>query len=235
MAYNFNEDRQLRHEPFGLVELSRVSTNIYHKANMFGCDYHPSNVVQLRISKNNILGYDRVMGARPLSDHTIKDCIEINMSFSQWGELLSSMNYGCGVPCTVSRWGEERIEPYREPLVGQYEYEYSKLTRELQSQSEKYESAKKTISELIDKLPKKKQNEIMSVLSQLEKSITDVVPFLTKQAAEVSEKIVSKAKTEINAYMDMASAQLNANAAPQLTESKNNNLLITEFHDITEK
>ena len=91
---------RVEHPAFGAVILNRTSGQKF----LFGSNFDHQHYITLRIRKN-------VLHRDLHTDwyHPTTDLIEINMSADQWATLLTSMNMGEGVPCTLNYVGLERI------------------------------------------------------------------------------------------------------------------------------
>lgn len=94
----------MQHPSYGLLSFSRMSGGT---TNLFGSSIQHKDTIKLCISECDV--------KRDLSTDWYHDngrIIEVEMSYSQFAEAITSMNMGNGVPVTI-RWvrGEGRIEP----------------------------------------------------------------------------------------------------------------------------
>jgi hypothetical protein len=90
------------HPSFGLIGVSRVTSN---GTRMFGSAIDHSSFIEVTVAHAELIrspGYDRyVRKGIPL--------VRLRMSAAQYAELLTTMNCGDGVPCTLTRLGNEMI------------------------------------------------------------------------------------------------------------------------------
>lgn len=91
------QDIVYSHSSWGLLQISRISGS--GSQSLFGSSIKHSNTIALRIYK--------AKKHRSLSrDWYINEgCpyIKIEMSPAQWAEAITSLNIGCGVPCTITQ------------------------------------------------------------------------------------------------------------------------------------
>jgi hypothetical protein len=134
--------------------------------------------------------------------HAKEDIIRVRMSYAQFAEMISSMNYGTGVPCTIERLQEEMIEnPPDEPV------EAEKTKIEFQQKLKAFDKSLATnyeaISKLLEKatLTKKDKEEIRGHLQRISQEIRSNMPFWLSQFDEAVERIMTTAKTEIDGFM----------------------------------
>ena len=65
------------------------------------------------------------------------------------------------------------------------------------------QSAEEAIKPLIDKLPKKRQEAILSVIENVATSVCSNTPFYLDTLTEVVEEVTATAKTEIASFIGM--------------------------------
>jgi hypothetical protein len=81
------------HPCFAQIRASRVNglTNLYDS------DFQHNHFVSISIYRSEL---DRHLNRD--WHHSRDELIEVNLSEAQWATFVSSMNVGCGVPCTLS-------------------------------------------------------------------------------------------------------------------------------------
>jgi hypothetical protein len=176
------------HPAYGQVSVSNVSGGIY----LYGSDFHHQNYVALRINRSEL--------NRNLSNdwpHAREELVEIAMSESQWATLVSSMNRGEGVQCT--------LQHYQRKMVPQIPRIEGKIAQFRAEGSEAAEEAVRAITELRDeikdsKLSQKQKEAWTRKLDFIEGRTTGNLRFVASQFGEHMEKVVNKAKTEISAF-----------------------------------
>lgn len=182
------------HESYGMVSFSRRQGD---PGNLFGSSVKSGSYVALVIKRASVerdLYRDWYHGKEQL--------IEVNMTNTQFSELLTTMNFGDGVPCTIDRFEGKMIprQDTSETLTEQVKNEFSK------EMAEKASKLEETYTELEDKLSKTSLSKKMKeeILWLVGKSIQDYksdIPFALKQYDEASDLIVKQAKGEIEGFL----------------------------------
>lgn len=129
---------------------------------------------------------------------------EVEMSYTQFAELISAMNVGDGVPVTIRYVaGQGNIEPI--DLVDRR----SQFTEEFESACE---ASSLKCNELIDivqssltsgkQLTKLERQEMMSLLNQLHNAVDANNRYALAQFNEAMDNIVTEAKGEVEAFVE---------------------------------
>lgn len=151
--------------------------------------------------------------------HGDKKIVEVEMSYSQFAEAITSMNMGSGVPVTI-RWTEMdgQISPCdfiskREQFANEFKEKRQKVTDESQQIIKdviELFSQKKTIT-------KADRESILSRLSMLGMNIGRNMDYIADQFNEQMDKTVIEAKGEIEAFCQN---KINSIANKALVEHK---------------
>ena len=205
------ENEYMKHPSYGLLQFSRMSGGL---TNLFGSSIQHKDTIRLCISECDV--------KRDLSTDWYHDngrIIEVEMSYSQFAEAITSMNMGNGVPVTI-RWirGEGYIEscPFTDKKQ-QFEEEFK----------QKLNKANETANQLIlnveklftDKktLTKKDKDEIIKTLTKIYQSINNNTEFVYSMFNEQMDKTTTEAKGEIEAFMQN---KINSIAQASLVEQR---------------
>jgi hypothetical protein len=143
------------HPAYGQVSVSNVSGGIY----LYGSDFHHQNYVALRINRSEL--------NRNLSNdwpHAREELVEIAMSESQWATLVSSMNRGEGVQCT--------LQHYQRKMVPQIPRIEGKIAQFRAEGSEAAEEAVRAITELRDEIKDSKLSQKQKEAWKVERPAT---------------------------------------------------------------
>lgn len=185
-----------KHDSWGMVGL-------YHQHHggreLFGSDVTNYNTVCLKIKTalcSRDLGRDWRMGDKTL--------IEVTLSANQFADMLTNMNIGDGVPCTI------------EYVCGKGMIEYKPQKPKLEIiEEERDELAEKAVTNIQESIGK--VNELMrahklskfageQLLKPLMDAYSDLVgggkAFYKKQAKQEVENIVVEAKRQVQEYVD---------------------------------
>ncbi len=214
-----DDEEEFEHPSYGMIAANR-SLNA-NTTRLFGSplDRHYSTVrISIGTGKRiHSLNYDRYHGSLR-GEH-----IEVEMSALQFAELVTSMNQGSGVPCTIRYIAGERIED--PPKV---DTETEKIHRDFAKTfdrfSDRARECAKEIVELTQKLPAKSRERIRIALEGISSQMANNAPFVLRQFEEASTRVVSAAKHEIDAFAmhmrlnpGLAGSLMASDAAPALS------------------
>jgi hypothetical protein len=130
--------------------------------------------------------------------------VEIALSEAQWATLVSSLNVGQGVPCTLEyAEGKECPGTPRRESGKVHEEEFKERIKELGT---RVAETRKAIEEEMG-LSKKKKDAAMAHLARLEQDLTQNLPWYTKVLEEHMHKTVESAKVEVSAYVNSVVAR----------------------------
>lgn len=183
-----------KHESYGVLGFYRTSSTT---SNLFGSSIKHQNTIRMRLktaSKRRRLNDTRYYGD--------KDIVEVEMSYNQFAEIITSMNVGDGVPVTIKRLNGQRMEECPDENIREvFEKEFAQKMKELGSRMNKLvEESEKILS---DKNPLKKNDKelILSELRMLKQELSSNVPFVASQFNEQMDKTVAEAKGEVEAFV----------------------------------
>jgi len=204
------------HESYGLVGISRRTGN---PGPLFGSSIRHHNYIALtikRAEKNRDLHRNWYFGREEL--------IEIEMSNTQFAELITTMNVGDGVPCTIRHIGRQRMED--PPGVEQRQIFEDEFKDDIQKVGKKIESAIQKAEEIYNRkgnINKSDRNQVVSLLRSIAQDINSNMPFVHSQFNEAMDKTVAEAKGEIEAFVTNKITSLGIAALKnQLPEIENN-------------
>jgi hypothetical protein len=165
------------------------------------------------------------------------EILEIEMSYSQFAEVITSMNQGTGVPVTIKYiQGKGKIEDC--PFVGkfvdkkkQFEDEFSDNLNET---NEKVNDLLESLSKLFEEkksFTKKDKEEILNKIRMLSMEMNGNREFIYEQFNEQMDKTIVEAKGEIEAFCQN---KINSIANAALVEHKDDLLKLENPVDIGE-
>lgn len=190
-----------RHPSFGLVGLFKTCGS----QPLFGSPLEVNNgYVSLKISRGEKIhsghGYDRYFPRTTV--------VEVMISEAQFAQLITSWNSGEGVPCTL-----EFIAPGGEGSVpGWPDDDYVSDTEQVRNEfkdlisivKKKVETAITSMNKILEKkgaLTIAEKDTIKEGMVALQRLLDDSAPYMAAQFVEVTEKVVQKAMTEIDAFV----------------------------------
>jgi len=136
--------------------------------------------------------------------HSTDTFIEVEMSAVQWAEMLTTLNWGGGIPCTIRFLrGDGTIDepPDDETEVERVHAGFDEYTQEI---STRYTDLTDAIAKALKRSPKKTREEVEKAIKLLHQSITADMPFAAKQFQRATDKVVAAAKAEVEAFIQNA-------------------------------
>ncbi len=194
--------QELKHESYGMVAFSHRSGNpkLFHSA----LDNH-YNYVTLQIKTCTLIRGDN-------GDHLYGpvhgDIVEVDLSASQFAELLTTMNIGLGAACTIRSIGKQQMQ--RPPDIdSQPENMKTEFKARAKSFTEKILGRAGEVRELLKKptLNKADRTLIGSVIDLVAMELKENMPFFVEMYREATGKVVDAAKAEIEGFMVSAVRQ----------------------------
>ena len=184
-----------KHASYGMLAFHRVSGG---DPNLFGSSVQHNQKIQLTLKEGHVnreLSNDWYGGDKTL--------FEVEMSYTQFAELISAMNVGDGVPVTIRYTNElgridgKEITNKRKQFLNEFiekNNQSAETAKELIAKLEQIFSEKRAIKA-------KEREEIISALNMLYQSVATHNSFALKQFDEAMEKISTEAKGEVEAFV----------------------------------
>jgi len=186
----------IEHKSFAMLGITRSSCSF--SQNLFGSSIQHSHTIKLKISPTKI---DRMLNRDWFHANT-KPYIEVEMSYSQFAEAITSMNVGDGVPVTLRRLDGKMIEDCpqfdkRQEFEKEFEKEMQKIGKSLRVLTEQAEAL------LSEKKPPTKADKetILKGIKMLRQEIESNVPFIQSSFNEQMDKTVLEAKGEFEGFV----------------------------------
>jgi hypothetical protein len=189
------ETEILKHESFGQIQFSRVSGH----ADFYGSELEQQNFITMEVKNSELqrdLTQDRYFAfGVPL--------IKIRMTSGQFSEMITSMNMGSGVCCTIERLNGFKVEelPIQE---SRKELVHRKFEDRMKVFADSIRENKNKAKDIVKKKSLSKQDihDLSMQLDWLTSEIESNIPFFTKCFQETMDEMVFEAKTEVeNAIM----------------------------------
>lgn len=200
-----------QHPTFGIISVCRTSGG---DSVLFGSSVRHHNTIRIEISHAEL--------CRGLNNDHIFDrqkIVEIDMSPTQFADMITGLNVGSGTPCTLKYIGQSqgenlcRVEPPYQNKVQQFNDEFSGTMNELSKEFD-------TVIELANE--SHAQKRLIKEIELLKQRFAGHAPFIAKQFSEQMEKTVKEAKGEVEAFVTHAvqsyGMEVIRKQAPQLTQ-----------------
>jgi hypothetical protein len=190
------EEEKIKHESFGQLSFSRITTS--GNIGFYGSELKKGDFIQMELSESEI---DRTLSTDWF--HASKRLVKVRMTANQFSQLITSLNNGSGIPCTIEQVGDKFYEDF--PVIENRKEFTSRMFRERMLQFSKTLSAKrKRANELIAKknLSKNDQEELNNLLNWIMTETTNNIPYFSDCFQDNIDKVVLEAKIEIEAAVD---------------------------------
>lgn len=183
------------HPSYGTLLFSRTSSG--GKTPLFGSSIQHRDTICMTLHHASIergLNRDWIHGDKVIA--------EVEMSYSQFAEAITSMNIGTGVPVTV-RWTEKdgKIPPC--DFVSKREQFEDEFKTQRKNATRVSEELIQEVTELFNQkgtLKKADKEDILRKLNKLKMDIGINTDFIVNQFNEQMDKTVMEAKGEIEAF-----------------------------------
>ena len=189
------KEQEETHESYGMVGVSRVTCS--SGQNLFGSSIRHSNTIRLTIKAAEV--------RRDLHRNWYrgrKELIEVELSPTQYAEMISSPNMGDGVPCTIRHINHEHMK--NPPEIKQRQIFEEEFERDVEEIKRMCENEVKEISETLLKkggITVAERKKINNQISMLIQSVNSNLPFLQKSFNKSIDKTVLEAKGEVDAFV----------------------------------
>ena len=217
------DGEEITHPAFGMCRLSRVSGDV----DLYGSAVKHQHFISLTIMRGSYrheLGRDWYHGK--------KELIEVYLSASQFAEMLTCMNIGSGVPCTI-----RHIAGEGQGRLPKQESEAKRVENYMSEQMHRYADAlngsrakAETILNKDGAITKGERKELLSTISAMFAELRSNIPFYERSFAESAEKLTQQAKTEIENFMNTKIQQMGMEALKEKVEVAR---LLSDVSDVT--
>ncbi len=205
-----NKEEVFQHPSYGMIGFHRVTGS----TRLFGSSIPKHNrFITLSIKHGERMHHqsrDWYFGK--------KQIIEVNLSAAQFADLITSMNMGDGVPCTIN-WLNGTVEPPPD-LETETEKVRTNFREDLQDLVVKLKASQKEVEAILEQKSIKVADR-KTIKAKLFKVVQDVeanLPFVLESFQEASTKVVTHAKAEIESFTTTRIMAAGVEHIRQLTE-----------------
>ena len=190
-----------RHPAFGLVGFSRTQGN---PGKLFGSHLNNhAGSIRMRVQRaerRHELSRDWIWG----SDS--RGMIEVEMSFVQFSEMITSMNMGEGVPCTLRRFDGEQIPEIPDDLQTEQEKVAAGFEKRTDELADLLKAKLVEVEKILAKksLGKQDREDIKWAFGKVIQDVEKNLPFVQQSFVESTEKIANAAKAEVEGFLTNA-------------------------------
>lgn len=200
------EREEFKHESFGQISFSRVSGN---NTPFYGSELQQDHYITMELSQSGVqreLTQDRYYT-------TGVPIVKIRMTSGQFAEMITSMNVGSGVCCTIERLSGKKVADLPEQ-ESRKEFVHRKFEDRMKAFANSIRENKNRAKEIVKKKTLSKQ-DIHDLTHQLEWITTEVesnIPFFAKCFQETMDEVVFEAKLEVENAIQHKVSVLGLNA-----------------------
>lgn len=192
------EDRKVdTHPSYGMMAINRITGT---RRNLFGSALKEHGTTMRLVIKQghrtHSSGLDNHYG-------TSQPIIEVEMSTSQFTQLITSMNMGDGVPCTILSTQGKRVEQAPE-IETEFDRVRSSFGKKIKAISQKMEDHAAKIDSILNKktVSAADRKEIKGIFSNFILEIESNIPFILELFEESADKVVSHSKQEVEGFIN---------------------------------
>ena len=199
------------HPSFGKIILG----SYVGESTFFGSDIAHNNGMRITIKEATIsrgLGQDWM--------HSKKPIVEIVLSKQQWAELISSVNMGDGVPCTIKyRQDKGRITTAKMP--NKFDTLESEVNMSYKDSLDKIRNASSLVNGMLNNKTLKKSDlrEVKSAIDLAAQDLSSNASFYMESAKEELDKMVSDAKHSVEGFIQHTASKLGIKRIKELFNS----------------
>lgn len=189
------EKEKIKHESFGIIHFSRINGN---GQSFFGSGIPQNHYITMEINEGLI--------HRDLSKewyHSGKKILKLRLTSNQFAELITSLNQGSGVPCTLEYIEGRSLEKLVD-IENRKKFIHRKFNERMSEFAKSLEPNSNEVKQLLKKpkLSKEDKKQLEWIIDKVIQETASNIPFFLKCFQEDSDKVVVEAKSEIeNAIM----------------------------------
>jgi len=189
------EEEVIKHESFGMIRFSRVNGS---GQKFFGSELSQNNYISMELDTGTI--------KRDLTNewfHPNKNIIRLRLTSNQFAELITSLNQGSGIPCTLEYIQGKKVEQL-DNIESRKEFLHRKFKERMESFGNNLIPKSVKVKELLKKpkLSKDDKFDLQKIIDGVIQEVNSNIPFFIQCFQEDADKVVQEAKSEVeNAIM----------------------------------
>lgn len=183
------EKERISHESFGQIYFGRTLGH----AKFYGSELEQDHYITMEVRESEV--------ERDLSKewyYNRKQILKLRMTSGQFSELITSLNNGSGVPCTLEYILDKKIAPLPE-VESRKELVHRKFKDRMKIFADKLIKNQIQAKEIVKKKTLSKENiqDLTNHLNWLTTEIKSNIPFFMECFQETMDEVVFEAKTEV--------------------------------------
>ncbi len=201
------------HPSFGMLSFSRVDGS---SGPLFGSDLETPSFIRMTLLE----GQEDWHLSRKWH-HGRGTIVELDMTNSQFAEIITNMNRGSGIPTTIRFRADQGHVPgflVEDTLHDQIRADLKHDIKEIVDTADKLAAdLDKTLAE--SGLSKAKQQSLRDSINKLRRDLTANMPFVLDQYKEALDKTASSAKIEVETFITHKAQELGFQTLTQLAQA----------------
>lgn len=221
-----------RHESFGLVGVNRISST---GTRMFGS----------HLDQHGVMFRFTLLRAKRVHTDLIRDriyedyeaecprLVEFELTAAQFVELMTSLNVGQGVPCTLVSVAGVEMEEVPEAVKSEAEMIHEKFTEDMRDVATTLRPMTDEIEEVLSakSITKAGREKIRNSVFHIVKKISDSAPYAMRSFTESAGRRLAQGKAELDAIANTALMRAGLKA---LTQGDDSTVIVVEPKQLTE-
>lgn len=184
------EQERHSHPSFGQISFSRVQST---GMNFYGSELEQDHYISMELHTSEMerdLTCDRYYNKRFVA--------RLRMTSGQFAEMITSMNRGCGVPCTFEFYDKEKT-PELNTQESRKAFIHRKFEDRMKAFALRIKESQNKAKELVKKKTLSKQDvqDLMHHIEYLSTEVSSNIPFFARCFQETMDEVVFEAKTEV--------------------------------------
>jgi len=182
------------------VQISRGSSS---GQRLFGSSVMHQHVFTLRVLRGMRVATDH--GERFSSDGRVP-IVEVALTPAQFVEMITTMNSGEGIPCTIEHVEGVRMDRTPDDAGSELKVMSDLFKERLAGVVKELDAHDASLGTLLEKktFTKADKEQIRSVVNAAARLLSDSAPFVVKTFGEHVEKAAAKGKLEVEAFIATA-------------------------------
>jgi hypothetical protein len=190
------ETENIKHESFGMISFTRTNSN---GQTFFGSELQQQNYISMEIHGGEVR---RDLSKEWYSQDRSRPIVRLRLSSNQFAELITSLNCGDGVPCTLERLNGVKVEHLE--IENRKDFIHKKFEERMKEFGDSLKPKSIAVKELLSKpkLSKEDKRSLQWIIEQTIQEVNSNIPFFLRCFQEDADKVVQDAKSEVeNAIM----------------------------------
>jgi len=200
-----------KHPSFGVIGISRIHGE---RGGFFGSHVKKHHdFISLRISNAS---YRHELGKDWIRADGMLPIIEVELTPAQFAAMLTTMNVGDGVPCTIKFRDGKPTEPVPDDYGAEHERVVEEFRQKIEAKRAEVQPRLARVRELLTKKGTLRVAEKEEILDLVEGLFRDFsrgnADFILEQFERSAEKVVTEAKALVDEFITSTAARLGMKA-----------------------